>query len=196
MLDREQLRQLHKRIIEADYAAPTELFNLVHHGLTVTIWKRYFGRRDWQAAADVATDAVVEYLKSPTKFDDKRSSLFSYLTLIARGDALNLIRDRKQGAENQQRVVELSAADGNTRDERPDVKLDADRILRDHHSDLVKEEGDAEVLRLYLSGEKDTSDYAEALGILDLAPDDQEKIVKTRKDRIKLRLKRLKESLK
>ncbi len=76
------------------------------------------------------------------------------------------------------------------------MRLDADRILREHRDRLVREDGDETVLRLYLEGVKETVAYAEALGLVGLSPAEQKKAVKTRKDRIEQRLKRLREVLK
>jgi RNA polymerase sigma factor (sigma-70 family) len=195
MIDRERLQKLHERIVAGDHAAPGELFALVHRAVTVTIWKKPLGRRDWEAAADLATDAIMEYLKSPNRFDQTRSSLFSYLVMIARGDALNHIRDKVRANEKQQRAVELALAVGNPNIEETDLKLDAVRILNMYGNQLLKDPGDEEILKLYLKGERDTDSYAVVLGIAHLPATEQKKRVKTRRDRIEQRLKRLKESL-
>lgn len=195
MIDRERLLELHRRIRKGDPAAAGELFALVHRGLTATIWKRPFARRNWETAADLATDAIVEYLKAPEKFDDSKSSLFSYLVMIARGDALNYIRTSVRKQEGHDRVVELSAAEGNPISESADFKVDADRIMTTYRNELIKDAGDEEVLRLYLAGENETAAYAEALKLEHLSFPEQKKQVKTRRDRIEQRLKRLKETL-
>jgi len=195
-IDREVLGQIHVRIVAGDVTASSDLFLSVHSPLTATVRKRLGGRISWEDAGDIATDAIVEYVNDPSKFDPSRSGLFGYLLLIARGDALNLVRDQGKEAENVSRVVELSSWAGNTTVEGPEVKLDADRILRDHHGDLVRDEGDEAILRLYLDGEKATSAYAEVLGLKGLSDEEKKVAVKTRKDRIEQRLKRLRGVLK
>jgi DNA-directed RNA polymerase specialized sigma24 family protein len=196
MIDRETLDQIHARIVAGDVTASSDLFRIVHGALTAALRKRVGTLMSWDDAADVATDAIVEYTKSPQKFDPSRSGLFGYLLLIARGDALNLVRDAGNARKNLARVVELATADGNTFEEAPDVRLDADRILRDHHTELIRDDGDEAVLRLYLQGEKETAAYAEALGLSGLSASEQQKVVKGWKDRIEQRLKRLREVLK
>lgn len=76
------------------------------------------------------------------------------------------------------------------------MKIDADGILREHRTEIVRDDGDEAVLRLYLDGEKETRAYAEALGVADRPAPEQQRIVKARKDRIEQRLKRLREVLK
>lgn len=195
MIDRDELHALHERMLVGDVTASSDLFKAVHGALTATLRKRGTPQLSWQAAGDRATDAIVEYTKSPEKFDSSRSGLFGYLLLIARRDALNLFRDEGNERKNVARVVELSAADGNTVEEAPDVRLDAARILRDHHAEVVRDDGDEAVLRLYLQGEKDTAAYARELGLSALPAAEQRKIVKVRKDRVEQRLRRLREVL-
>lgn len=196
MIDRDTLDRLHARIVAGDVTAPADLFNAVHRALTTTIRKRLGTLISWEEAGDRATDAIVEYTKHPEKFDRSRGGLFGYLLLIARGDALNLARNEGKERKNVARLVELSASDGNTVEEAPDVRLDADRILRDHHAEVIRDDGDEAVLRLYLCGEKETPAYAKALGLAALTAAEQQKAVKVRKDRIEQRLKRLREVLK
>jgi RNA polymerase sigma-70 factor, ECF subfamily len=196
MIDRESLDRIHAQIVGGDVTASSDLFRTVHRALTAKLRQRLGTRISWDDAGDAATDAIMEYLQSPEKFDPLRGGLFGYLLLIARGDALNLARDQGNAKKNVARVVELSRGDGNTLEEAPDVKLDADRILRDHHADLIRDDGDEIVLRLYLQGEKATSAYVEALALSGLSSAEQQKVVKGWKDRIELRLKRLRGVLK
>lgn len=192
MIDREVLNGLHQRLLVGEVTASSELFLLVHKGLTATLRKNLGSRISWEGAADAATDAIVEYIKSPAKYDSSRSGLFGYLLLIARGDALNAARDQQTERKNHLRTVELLDGVGNTSQELDEIALDADRILRKHYSDLIHDEGDEAVLRLYLQGERETAEYANALGISGLSETEAQKVVKTRKDRIEQRLKRLK----
>lgn len=196
MIDREALDRIHARLVAGDVVASSELFRLVHRALTATLRKRVGTLMTWEEAADTATDAIVEYTSRPGRFDPSRSGLFGYLLLIARRDALDLLRKRGTAQKNLARLVELWGAEANTQEEAPDVRLDADRILHEHRDRIVREDGDELVLRLYLEGVKETVAYAEALGLAGLSPTEQKKAVKTRKDRIEQRLKRLREVLK
>ena len=196
MIDPDTLRRLHTRIVGGDVTATADLFKAAYGPLAATLRKRLGAAISWEDAGDKATDAIVEYANSPEKFDPSKSGLFGYLLLIARGDALNLARDEGNERKNRARLVELAEADGNTQEEAFDVRLDAGRILRDHHAELVRDDGDDVVLRLYLEGEKETMVYAKALGFAELPPSERQRLVKVRKDRIEQRLKRLRAGLK
>ncbi len=92
MIDREALDRIHARLLAGDVVASSDLFRLVHRPLTVTIRNRVGTLITWEDAADAATDAIVEYTRMPGRFDPSRSGLFGYLLLIARRDALSLLR--------------------------------------------------------------------------------------------------------
>jgi RNA polymerase sigma-70 factor (ECF subfamily) len=190
--DRNVLHQIHLRVVDGDVTAPSELFVAVQGPLAATVRQRLGGQISLEDAGDMATDAILEYLRQPDRFDPSRSGLFGYLLMIARGDALNHLRDMGKAASNFARLVELWLPDGNTTDEDSELRrLDAERILRDHRADLVRDDGDDEVLRLYLEGERATAEYSAALGVQHLTEAEQQDLVKTRKDRIEQRLKRL-----
>lgn len=196
LVDRDALERIHARMLAGDVTASSDLFVAVHVALAAAIRKSVGRVISWDDAGDKATDAIVEYLRNPGKFDGSRGGLFGYLLLIARGDALNLMRDAGRKKKNLARLVELSATDGKSMQETLDVTLDADRILREHRAEVIRDQGDEAVLRLYLQGEKETRAYAEALGIAALTAVEQMKAVKLRKDRIEQRLRRLREVLK
>lgn len=195
MIDRARLDRIHERVVAGEPTASAELFVLVHHPIAATLRKRVGTLLSWEEACDLVTDAIVAYLKAPTKFDPARAGLFGYVLMIAKGDALNLLRDRGVNEKNRERFVELLSADGNTVEETPNVKLDAERIMAKHHRELIRDDGDEAVLRLYLDGEKETSAYATVLGLTGLPGSEQQREVKVRKDRIELRLKRLRDDL-
>jgi RNA polymerase sigma-70 factor (ECF subfamily) len=190
--DRDVLHQIHLRVVAGDVTASSDLFVAVQRPLAATVRNRLGGQIPLEDAGDMATDAILEYLRQPDRFDPNRSGLFGYLLMIARGDALNHLRDMGKAAANFARLVELWLPDGNTTDEDSELRrLDAERILRDHRAALVRDAGDDEVLRLYLEGERATTEYAAALGVQHLPEAEQQDLVKTRKDRIEQRLKRL-----
>jgi len=196
MIDPGILDQIHNRIVNGDVTASSDLFRLVHAALGAAVRTRVGTSLSWEEAGDAATDAICDYLRAPEKFDGTRARLFGYLTMLARGDALNLLRARQAAAKKVERVVELAALSGNIVEGWPDLKLDAERIVQQHRDELVRDDGDEAVLRLYLESERETSAYAKALGVSDLPASEQQKLVKVRKDRIEQRLRRLREVLK
>jgi hypothetical protein len=196
VLDRARLEKLHERVLEGDPKASAETFTMLHRPIASSVRRRLGGRVSWEEATDAATDAIVAYVKSPDRYDAARAGLLGYLTLVAYRDALNLLRDRRAEQEKHMRSVELSTSGGKDQGEAANAKLDADRILRDFSEKIIVDDGDEQVLRLFLEGERDTAAYAVRLGIAHLPEAEQRKIVKQRRDRIDQRLQRLKEVLK
>ena len=194
--DREQLRLLHERLVRGDPAAPSEMFVVLQKPIARVVCGRY---RDaglsWIDTADIATDAIVAYLSAPHRFKPERASLFTYLVVIANGDALNLIRDRGKGRKNYAHFVELSAADGNITDDEEHRRLDAEKLLRAHIDEITETDMDRRVLNLMLQGEQETAAYAVVLGIEGLPASEQRSLVKQHRDKIEKRLKRLGERL-
>lgn len=90
-------------MVAGDVTATSDLFKTVHGALAASLRKRLRAAISWEDAGDRATDAIVEYAKAPWKFDPARAGLFGYLLMLARGDALNLLRDR--GAERKKSPV-------------------------------------------------------------------------------------------
>ena len=70
------------------------------------------GYRERMRLASTALFLGVAYLGSAAKFDPAQASLFTYLALVGRRDAQNLLRSRGVERKNLLKVVELSAADG------------------------------------------------------------------------------------
>jgi DNA-directed RNA polymerase specialized sigma24 family protein len=196
VIDRARLEKVHQRGLAGDHAASAEVFTLLQKPVAATVRRRIGPSLSWDDAADIATDAIVSYIKTPGLFDPARSGLLGYLVMIAYRDALNVLRDRQAEQKKHQRAVELSAVPGKHSSRDVADVIDAERILRDHGHKIVVDDGDADVLRLFLEGERDTAAYATKLGIAHLGEDQQRQVVKQRRDRIGQRLKRLKEDLK
>lgn len=196
MIERDRLLRLHERILAGDVTATSDLFLLVHQALTRTVRSRSHGRLDWDDAGDLATDAILAYAAAPARFDPAQAGLFGWLTLIAHRDAMNRLRSYRSEERKRQRVVELGVEGGKDFGQQANDRMDADRILRDHAGDVVQDDGDEQVLRLFLAGERETEAYATELGIAHLPRTEQQQVVKQRRDRIEQRLRRLKGVLK
>jgi len=67
--------------------------------------------------------------------------------------------------------------------------------MEKHGAEIIVDAGDKEVLTLFLREERDYAVYATALGIEHLAPEDRDAEIKRRKDRIEMRLRRLRRRL-
>jgi DNA-directed RNA polymerase specialized sigma24 family protein len=188
---RAALLELHRRVLAGDPSASSELFSTIHRPV-VSVLVRIHSRRllPPEDAGDLATDALVDYLRHPGKYDPERSSLFSYLCMIAKGDALNLFQARRREREKTLRVVELSHGDRNIAD-MDTCNLDAETIISRYGAELFDDEHDVQVLKLMLAGEKDTDTYASAIGLGGATQAAKNAAVKQRRDRLEKRLRRL-----
>lgn len=190
------LAVLHDRVLSGDRSVSAELFVRLHAPISRTIFGRFRGSGlIWEDAADLATDAMVSYLDRPQLFDPARASLFTYLVLIANGDALNLLRNRVAEQRNFARLVELSGLDGNIVHDDESRRLEAAKLLREHLDEIAETAMDRSVLRLMLEGEQDTPAYAAAMQIGHLSEAEQRRMVKQARDKIEKRLRRLGERL-
>src|SRR5205814_6668100 len=128
-------------------------------------------------------DPVLRYLEAWQRFDPTRSSLWTYLCMIADTDALDLIRtrsSRSQLLKDHSDVVELWSARPNSARE-TEATIDAEVLLRRFGSVLAVNDAEREVLRLLIEGERATEAFAVALG-LDPTAGDTRKLVKMAKD--------------
>jgi DNA-directed RNA polymerase specialized sigma24 family protein len=193
---RAKLLKLHERILAGDPSASSELFSAIHRPLVGVLLKLYRGGGlGPEDASDVATDAVIEYLRQPQKFSPERASLYSYLAMFAKGDGLNLLQSRRRVREGTKRFVELSKGSRNMEGADIDINLDADAIIKRYGAGLVDDMYDFEVLRLMLLGEKDTEIYASAIGLGTAERVEKIAAVKLRRDKLEKRLSRLRERL-
>jgi RNA polymerase sigma factor (sigma-70 family) len=196
---REQLRAIHERVVAGDPAAPSDLFITVQGPIVRVLYGRFRSAGlSWEAAGDLATDALLSYLSAPERFDQERASLFTYLVIIANGDALNRCRDRRKEQKKYAQLVELSAVEGNVEEDAQtqiESRIDAERLIRSRIDDIAETDMDRRVLELMLQGERETAAYAVVLGIDELPASAQRSAVKQYRDKIDKRLKRLGETL-
>jgi RNA polymerase sigma factor (sigma-70 family) len=197
MIDPALLLTIHKRLVLQDPTASADLFLRAYEPLVGFIIKNF--RRsgiDEDQARDLAVSALVRLVAEPQRFDPERAGLFGYLCMDVGGDAKNLIA---QTANRRRKFsdysVEVEALGGKSYETRPEVGIDARRIMDKHLDDLVKEPRDRQVLDLLLADEKEYDVYARALGIEGLPEPQRSAEVKRRKDRIEKRLHRLRDKL-
>ncbi|HEV8638571.1 MAG TPA: hypothetical protein VG370_30540 [Chloroflexota bacterium] len=185
-------RAIHTRLLRRDAAATAVAFEAFYPSLVARLRRRH--RLDDPQLAEVAAEqALLDYFEHPTKFDSAKGTLAGYLAMAAERDLLNLLdRERRRHA----RVVSIEdvaltdlprnnpveeAIDGMTTGERlADLRAQAGAGLRDPV--------DERVLRLMEEGVRATAAYAAVLGIGHLPIDEQRRIVKQAKDRLKKRL--------
>jgi RNA polymerase sigma-70 factor (ECF subfamily) len=188
--------QLHASLLAGDPTAPSQVILAHLDPLTRRLRGRFPDIRDETLLLDAATDALLDYVQSPSKFDPSKSSLTTYLTLAARGDLLNALA-KSQRRSSRQVSIEIVAEPediGNIPEEGDPAEQVADltaaRDLTDAMLKLITEQRDRQLLALMVDGERRTEPYARLLGISHLDEGEKRRTVKQHKDRIKKRLQR------
>jgi hypothetical protein len=197
----EAAHALHRRLLEEDPVAPSDLADAYLEPLSV--WMvRQNPRIDEDLCVTAAEDAILNLGKNPRSYDSSRGTLDAYLRMAAKGDLKNLLaRERKH---RERRVpydsVELSP---HLRKYVQDEDSDPQQVAVRHETvnelhgrlrvvrrriDASLSPAEARVMDLMQAGERKTTSYAEALGITHLAPADQRREVKRVKDRLSKRL--------
>jgi DNA-directed RNA polymerase specialized sigma subunit len=193
-LDPTKLAAVHERLLAGDPSASADLIEMAYRPLIGHALKRHGGFGvDQDRARDLALKALAELIEQPEQFDPaKGGSLFGFLCMVVNGDAINAGKMEKNRTEKfSQHAVEVQEVGGNFYQTTPEIRMDAQRIMETHGSEIIVDEGDKEVLVLFLHEEREYAAYARALGIEHLAPEVRDAEVKKRKDRIEMRLKRL-----
>ncbi len=190
-----RLNEIHDRLIGGSRTVSRDLFLSALGPIKGYLLKAYPGLGE-DDAHDLATDAILAYLQAPEQFDPTMASLWTYLCMAAGTDAVDLIRKRtrqRAGLESAKRDVELGVADANDLADMEHL-IDAERVMRAHGDRLATNEPERRILKLLLEGEKSTEAYAGALG-LDPRQPATVTLVKQAKDRLLLRIRRLRDEL-
>lgn len=183
-----------RRLLEGDPTAPAELLEEVFLPLKQTLKRRNPRLRDEHLIDDAVTEALIDYLKMPEKFDPGKAGLLAYLEMAAQGDLKNMIAKRRRRSRRLRslELVELHGRGGKEGTDAHDATktIEAQELskrISQHFSDPM----DLELVELIVAQERSTESYAEVLGIQDLPIEDQRREVKRHKDRIKKRLRQL-----
>jgi RNA polymerase sigma-70 factor (ECF subfamily) len=190
-----RLNDIHDRLVAGSRSASLDLFLVALNPIKAYVLKTQLGVRD-DEAHDLATDVILAYLQAPQQFDPSRASLWTYLCMAASSDAIDLLRTQgrqRDLLQNASQDVELWGSRANDEDE-IESSIDARRIIQAHGHRLATNEPERRILALLLNGEKSTDAFAEALG-LDPAQPTTTGMVKQAKDRLLLRLRRLRDEL-
>jgi RNA polymerase sigma-70 factor, ECF subfamily len=142
---------------------------------------------------DIATaDALLAYFDDPARFDPHRAGLFTYLRWRARSRLLNLLAGQNNSPAPDEAVeVEASApvyqvTEGGAADpEDALVRREANEATLRKLGALFTDPRDLELVRLMLAGVRETAHYAALLGITALPAEEQARLVKRHKDRVK-----------
>jgi RNA polymerase sigma-70 factor (ECF subfamily) len=191
------LCMLHERLLRGDPAATADFASAVLHPLIRRLGQVY-PRVGQDLINQAAGETILGLIKKPASFDPHRASLEAYLMMAARGDLLNLLRKETRHRHRSLESVELSSDAGKYlgREDDPAQKLLVaeaeaslqDRIPAEVREGLTREE--EAVLNLILHNERRTSEFVKGMGISHLSLDEQRRLVKRAKDRLKKMLER------
>ena len=147
---------------------------------------------DDHARITAAADSILSIIRHPTQFDPTRGDVPKFLRVAARGDLANILEGEQRHHRHRENSVsvELGVDDRNCSEEEETLDLpsfDDPRLVA-----VIAAFTDEEhrVLDLLRDGERQTVVFAAALGITDRPQDEQLRVVKQVKDRIKARLRR------
>ncbi len=180
---------LHDRLLAGD---PTAFAQIAERYLSplVARLRRKFPASDPDLIDHAVMDALLNYRDRPTQFDPTRRTLGGYLLMSARGDLLNSLH------ETRTNFVELDAATAEYQVEiadetemEPEVWARLSPVWERLHA-ILDNPIDEQIVLLMMDGVRETSEYAQVLGIATRPPGEQELEVKRHKDRIKARIRR------
>ncbi len=136
-----------------------------------------------------ANDAVMAYLRRPEKFDPAKSSLIAWLYLDARTNLLNLLERQRRMERRHAEIERTLLSDAGSIDPEWALIEEESPIIRTVR-ETVTDPQDQLMVALMAEGERETSVYAEALGIEHISAIEQAVVVKRHKDRLKVALRR------
>ena len=182
---------LHARLLAGDLLTHRDLCHAFIPPLVAILSRRFPRYPDLVQTA--VHDAMVTYLTNPSAYNPDLLDLGRYLRMLARRDLLNLLRleARQTRPLNPLPDVELADDGGNnvldavlSKEEAEAARLVVQRLRGDLN------ERDRAVLDLILEEERRTTVYAAVLGVADQPENEQARIVKRAKDRVRKRIER------
>jgi len=189
-----ELNAIHERLIAGHPTASLKLFEAALDPL-IGFLRRSL-RLTEEDAYDRAVDAIMTHVHKPGNFDASKSSLWTFLCLVAQRRAKDVSRMGKSRGKLQEKYqagIEEWGVQTNNLHEAVEIAKDADTIMRLHGHTIAKNEVERRVLDLLLEQEKEVAVYAAAMEIE--AAQDAAVAVKRVQDRIKLRLKKVRDEL-
>lgn len=184
--------RLHGRLLAGDVTAPAEIAELYLPTLVRNLRQRYASIYDTHLIETAVHDALINYFHRPDQYDPEKTTLERYLSMSSRFDLLNLI-DKNKPKSN---IVELDAKKSEYLVEKPEELSVEDRVfilsspIWDRLREIAPDPIDQELIMLMMENVRSTEVFAAVLGIEELPQEEQAKIVKRHKDRLKKRIQR------
>jgi RNA polymerase sigma-70 factor, ECF subfamily len=190
--------RFHQELVNGDHLAPSKIAELFLPLLSRALHRKFHNIPDPHLVDTAVADALLSYLTNPHKFDPRRGKLFTYLWITSQSDLLNRLRQERKHTSRAvgEKAVELQSyatVNGTDAEEGPEAILllseEALRV-REEVNAIITNEGDRAIVALMLDGARETTAYAEILGLTDKPLEEQALLVKRTKDRIKVALRR------
>ena len=193
--DKDWCVNAHSRLIDEDPTASADLYKAIFSPLVGWLHAKYRAA-DREPIRDAATDALVDYIKHPKRWDPRRGTLVSYICMAADRDLQNALKklQRLRKHELLSADVEDEGFDRNVLPEDSDPS-DAMASLLPALETQVTSERDRRLLHLMLEGERSTDKFSEVLGIQNQPKQEKARTVKQHKDRLKKVIERLRAQL-
>jgi hypothetical protein len=183
---------IHERLLADDPTASAELAENVLDQLVKSLTLKHRNINDKDIIYDAATEALISYIKNPKQFNPAKRGLLGYLKMAAEGDLRNILAKIKRRGQREilSNNVELTLYGGNITigkgliDESLDTRRELDKA-RKIINKLFHDLKDRKMMLLILQGERSTKEFSKILGITNKSIQEQRKIVKRNKDRLK-----------
>lgn len=194
----DQPEEVYRRLLDGDPTAPDDLATLFLEPLIGWLSEHNRGLPD-DLVTEAAGDAILALIRNPASYKPEKRDLEGYLRMSAQGDLKNRLRSEQRHRTGRQSLASVEQSDRAGKylsvDDDPSFRLQVEEgaVRKDSLPESVREglsEGEQRALDLYLQKVRPTSEFAEALGITHLAPDEQRRQVKQTKDRLQKRIDR------
>ena len=187
----EAINEIYSRLLKGDPTAPSE-FAESSMGWLLDRLRQEYRNVDDELIYDAVTETILALILKPATYDPKRGRLDSYLLMSARADLRNALAREKRRAAQTIVVDDVSevARHGKLEvDDPADLLPKADGELF-KVVQLLQDPVDRAILHLMIDGERRTAVYSRVLRITDLPAEEQRRIVKRYKDRIRKKVQR------
>jgi DNA-directed RNA polymerase specialized sigma24 family protein len=189
--------QLHEATIAGDETAFSKLFTLYSYDIFKALKRLYpvVGKKDDATIMEAVSDGFLGYHRNPSTFNPQLSTLKSFLHLACERDLINSL-DKEKRRKKKMQFVEVDESFGNRHmkvEETPQsilVQKEQAAIEIQYLRKSFDDNVDVELAKLIRNGERKTEAFSRILGVENLPFEQQQKIVKQNKDRIKITLKR------
>jgi hypothetical protein len=176
--------------------ALSKIFDAYGGAITSKLKKLYskYAKIDETLVLQSVNDALWGYYRNPHTFDPDKNTLLRFLEIAAERDLINLLKKERKFLDFKNDLpsdVELeekmwNRASGNGDSPESDfINKEVIHKIDEQFKNHFKNERDIELAKLILGKVRETSRFSTLLEISELDIDEQQKLVKQHKDRIK-----------